>query len=389
MKKPIIKNWIKYWTSTIAVSGLLVMGACGDSNETAEVEDIDTQIEEPVRENVAAVETEDTEAFEEPETTTQETEEAPQKVTATSNYPATYIQDMDAHLKEHKEVNERITEELTDANSQLQDGTTSDPQERSQYGEDGNINQTRGENQSQEMQPDQNMTQGTMDPTQQNASLDNNVNQQDTANIYDKQSNTNINEGPDAYFLILEEVRADYDPEGQQAMDNIVKEYNERRESMRGQMDPETGAYTSPETDPQPKQGIAQLMDQIHNNLQYPHNAMAAEIEGTVFVNFIVDENGKIIQAEAVPNLVVPASEMQYTQPLNPTKFSEQEIEETKKNMMEEAVKAVKATSGQWEPAMNNGEIVKAELQLPVVFDLESVTGVDDYNPEAIEKEEE
>lgn len=179
----------------------------------------------------------------------------------------------------------------------------------------------------------------------------------------------------DAYIIIYEQYRTDIEDEGysaeeRQQMEGIMDEYRERRERMRGQMDPETRAYSSPEVDPEPEMGMEQLMEQIQDNIEYPQNAAAAEAEGTVFVNFIVDEQGNIEKAKANPNVVVPSENKdRFAGPRNPTTYSEQEVEEIKKEMMKEAVKAVEKTSGQWEPAMHNGERVRAEVQLPVDFD--------------------
>jgi hypothetical protein len=166
-----------------------------------------------------------------------------------------------------------------------------------------------------------------------------------------------------------------YTEEDRQRMDDIMGEYEDRRERMRGQMDTETGAYASPEEDAQPQQGYDQLMNQIQENLDYPQDAQAAEIEGTVFVNFIVDEDGNITEAKAVDDVIVPVASTDTSDPLNPTNFSENEIEEVRKEMRKEAVEAVEVTSGQWEPGKQGGENVKSELQIPVRFNLADRTG--------------
>ena len=338
MKKPIIKNWTKNWATALAVSGMLVMGACGESTETAEVEE--PVIEAPVREDVAVVEEEEVEV--------EEVEAAPIENADPDrdDFPATYIADMDEHIREHEAVNQQITAALTDYNNNLDAGSTPD-----MYDELG--------------QP--------LSNTDQTESIEV-TNEQDTANVYDNQSNTSLMEGPDAYFILLDQIRADYSPESQQLMDDIINEYNTRRETFRGQPDAETGVYVSPEVDPVYPEGTDVLMEDIHENLVYPTNAAAAEIEGVVFVNFVVDESGNVIEANAVENLIVPISSMEYaTSPLNPTKFSEQEIEEAKKEMMAEAIRVVKATSGQWEPGLQDGQEVRTEVQLPVVFDIERI----------------
>ena len=117
MKKPTMKNSIKYWTTTIAVSGMLVVGACGDSNETAEneLETTETEVVAPVQEPVANI-----------EDTTIESQEPDQSLefertsNTQSDMNAARMPDMDAHLEEHKEVNEKIRETLTSGTVQDQ-----------------------------------------------------------------------------------------------------------------------------------------------------------------------------------------------------------------------------------------------------------------------------
>ena len=121
MKKPRVKNWIKYCTSTLAISGLLVMGACGDSNEP--VEEIETAQTEVVREDVAVVEPE----VEEVEEVMPEAEPVAVRTDVGSDdFPATYINDMDAFIEDHKEVNQQITATLMDLDSNLDPNSTPD-----------------------------------------------------------------------------------------------------------------------------------------------------------------------------------------------------------------------------------------------------------------------
>lgn len=160
-----------------------------------------------------------------------------------------------------------------------------------------------------------------------------------------------------------------YSDEDRRRTEDIMNEYETRRESMRGQMNEENGAYMAPEVDAEPREGYDQLMSQIQENLNYPQDAAAAEIEGTIFVNFVVDENGNIEEARAVEDVVVPSASLKSaTNPLDPTKFHEQEIEEIKEEMRQAAVEAVEATSGQWTPGQQGGENVRSEVQIPVRF---------------------
>jgi hypothetical protein len=204
---------------------------------------------------------------------------------------------------------------------------------------------------------------------------DQQTNQQDN-NTYDRQSNTDMNqEGDDLNIIIMERYSVDYademSEEERQRSEEIMSEYNTRRESMRGQMNEETGAYMSPEVEARPTAGSEQLLDQIQSNVNYPNDAQAAKMEGVIFVNFVVDEEGNVMNATAAEEIITPVETMEYTQPLNPTKFNEQEIEELKEEMRQEAIRAVQETSGQWQAGQQDGQAVKSEIQLPVRFNLE------------------
>lgn len=121
MKKTIIKNWIRYSASTLAISGMLVMGACGDSNETAEIETAETEV---VREDVAVVEPEVQEVEPEEEVVPEQEQVAVRTDQGSDDFSATYINNMDAFLEEHKEVNQQITAALIDADSNLDESST-------------------------------------------------------------------------------------------------------------------------------------------------------------------------------------------------------------------------------------------------------------------------
>lgn len=114
MKKPTIRNWTKYWVSSLAVSGLLVMGACGSEEQTAQDEfETTEEIAVPEREEVSVVEEEEV------------VEEAPAQEenktnSARSGRMAYTIRDMDAHLEKFEDVNNAIRAELTDADNMVE-----------------------------------------------------------------------------------------------------------------------------------------------------------------------------------------------------------------------------------------------------------------------------
>jgi len=87
--------------------------------------------------------------------------------------------------------------------------------------------------------------------------------------------------------------------------------------------------------------GVQPWNDYLRNNLKYPSAAKEQGIEGAVFVTFIVDEDGEVLNPQIVRGIGGGCDE--------------------------EALRIVKA-SPNWLPAKLNGTIVKSRLQLRLVF---------------------
>lgn len=353
MRKPIIKNWIKYCSGTLAVSGLLLLGSCGsEEQDTDLVNEVEAVESDPVvleRDNVANEDLTD-ELGEEIDTDADDlqtagnetdieyvaderSEEAPaldgeaEEYEAVEGVPtdrvAYTIDNMDAHLEQHEDVNQRITRELTDYDQKLEG-----PAEV--YNSDGN---------------DRIMDQG-------------------------RENVANRTSAPLIIGVYEIDYADEYEEETRKRIEDIVNAYNNRRAEMAGQLDNATGAYVAPEVEPVPANGYREMMNEIEDDLQYPHNAAVAGIEGIVFVNAIVDETGNVVMANAVEDVVVPAQTKYTNTPLNPNSFNEMEIKEAIEEMKMAAIEAVKNTSGNWEPAQQNGQEVLAEVQIPVRFRL-------------------
>lgn len=125
MKKPNIRNWTTYWTTTLAVSGMLVLGGC-DNNEQ-QTADNTNQIEATENEATTPPERENVEknqqALNEEEMDTQNTADQDantgdqiqyERTSASSDRSASQMKNMDNHLDEHKDVNDTIRETLTE-----------------------------------------------------------------------------------------------------------------------------------------------------------------------------------------------------------------------------------------------------------------------------------
>lgn len=88
--------------------------------------------------------------------------------------------------------------------------------------------------------------------------------------------------------------------------------------------------------------GLPGLMQFVTENITYPEEAMAADVQGYVVVQFTVTKNGEVEDAKVVRS-VEPSLDA-------------------------EAVRVVKATSGKWTPGTNKGENVNVQFSLPISF---------------------
>ncbi|WP_185816997.1 TonB family protein [Hymenobacter metallilatus] len=113
---------------------------------------------------------------------------------------------------------------------------------------------------------------------------------------------------------------------------------------------PPPALYTADEQSPGYPGGQAQLMADVLKQLKYPLAAKKAKLSGTVFVRFVVNEQGRIQDAEV---LKAPSG-------------SNGAVEALKS----EALTAVKTLPGRWTPCQRNGQAVATRYTIPVQFAL-------------------
>jgi TonB family protein len=112
------------------------------------------------------------------------------------------------------------------------------------------------------------------------------------------------------------------------------------------------GVYYAPEKEAEPKSGFDEFREKISDNLTYPTEASSIGVEGTVYVKFIVDENGETRNITTAENIDSPY---------------EQEVA-----MLEEAaIDAIEETDVDWSPAVSNGRLVESYVVVPVTFDFQ------------------
>jgi hypothetical protein len=117
------------------------------------------------------------------------------------------------------------------------------------------------------------------------------------------------------------------------------------------------GVFYSVDKYAQYKFGQEALQDKLHENLKYPEDAKDWCVEGTVFVKFVVDENGNIPFATASENI-------------------ETSIDAYVDDLKKQAVSAIKATSGNWSPGEINGVSVSTLAVIPITFDFKKTPGI-------------
>jgi protein TonB len=89
--------------------------------------------------------------------------------------------------------------------------------------------------------------------------------------------------------------------------------------------------------------GDAALMKYLGNNIKYPAIAKDAGIQGTVYVTFVVDEQGKVKDAQVLRSIGGGCDE--------------------------EAIRVVKSMPS-WKPGKQRGKAVKVQYNLPIRFTL-------------------
>jgi len=99
------------------------------------------------------------------------------------------------------------------------------------------------------------------------------------------------------------------------------------------------------ETPPEPKGGIAGFMKFVSSNLKYPKEARKQKIQGKVFVEFVVSNDGTV-KSESV-RIVKGLCE----------------------SIDKESVRVIKL-SPKWTPGTQNGQPVNARMVIPLIFSL-------------------
>ena len=101
--------------------------------------------------------------------------------------------------------------------------------------------------------------------------------------------------------------------------------------------------FTVLDTQPQPQSGLKSFYEYIGANLKYPEQARKEGVQGKVFVEFVVDKDGKLIDVKAVKGIGAGCDQ--------------------------EAVRVIKEAPA-WEPAKVVDMPVRVKMILPITYNL-------------------
>ncbi len=104
--------------------------------------------------------------------------------------------------------------------------------------------------------------------------------------------------------------------------------------------------FTIVEQMPEFEGGNEALMSFISKNIVYPRNAVENEIQGTIYLNYIVRNDGSLSNIKLLKS-VSGGTELNA-----------------------EAIRILKLTEGKWKPGKQNGKPVNVQMNLPFKFSL-------------------
>jgi hypothetical protein len=149
---------------------------------------------------------------------------------------------------------------------------------------------------------------------------------------------------------------------------------SELHEQMRGHLDEASGTYLSAEVDARPAQGYDALYEFLEEEIRFPRNLDASDIQGTMFVEIRVDERGQVSNPRVIETIEKETVRLESNE-LNPapavaneTQVNKQDKKVIIEELEEEVKQALLKTSGMWEPASMEGQAVSETIQLPIRF---------------------
>ena len=136
------------------------------------------------------------------------------------------------------------------------------------------------------------------------------------------------------------DTKPDVKKSGKASVSSMTRSNNEKMKKD------EMGYYNYTEVLPEYNGGQHALESYINENIEYPQDAIDNSVEGTVHVQFVVDEKGHVSDVKTAGNKIGYGLE-------------------------EEAVRVV-SNMPKWSPGQVKGKYVKTRRTLPIIYRLES-----------------
>ena len=137
---------------------------------------------------------------------------------------------------------------------------------------------------------------------------------------------------------LIEDIELDFDVEITE--ESVIEEFD--AEGLEEFMEEEADEiFTIVETQPQPHGGMAAFMAYVAENMRYPDAALRARVQGKVFVQFVVNADGSLVDFKVVKGIGAGCDE--------------------------EAIRVLKG-SPNWLPGKQRGKPVRVRMMVPVFF---------------------
>ena len=140
------------------------------------------------------------------------------------------------------------------------------------------------------------------------------------------------------------EVEDDIDINAEVDQNEVIEEYEFTPPEIEEEEIVEAEIFKVVEEMPEFPGGAAKMMEYIQKNIKYPMMARESDIQGRVFVNFVVEPNGEISNVEVLRGIGGGCDE--------------------------EAVRVVKSMPN-WKPGKQRGSAVRCAFTVPIIFKLQ------------------
>ncbi len=137
---------------------------------------------------------------------------------------------------------------------------------------------------------------------------------------------------------VEDDIEIDVEADAETEMEEYIPQDIEEEEIVEAEI------FTVVESMPEFPGGMAKLMSYLGNNIKYPPLAKESGIQGRVFINFVVETDGRISKVKVLRGIGGGCDE--------------------------EAVRVVEAMP-KWKPGMQRGKPVRVSYNLPVKFTLQ------------------